>query len=143
MAEKFELASQAWFDEVFRLFAKVAGENPDLSFSVCEVFTKVPSRLGPDGDGRKAWHAFIRDGRSEAAMGEVAGSKVDVKTIAEWEAVLPAARARIDLTPEGLARYQQLSAQAVADGRIQRSGDTTKAPPALVAVHNALADLTL
>lgn len=144
MAEKFELASEAWFREAFRLFEETAKANPEIEFSVCEVFRNVPARLGPGPDGTLAWHATIRGGRAVCSMGEVDAAAVDVKTVADWEAVLPAARYRIDFgDPEDLARYQQLTASATAEGRIIREGDVSKAPPSLFAVHNALAERTL
>ena len=144
METKFELASAQWFREVFRLFEEAAKAHPDIEFSVCEVFRDVPERLEPQPDGTLAWHATIRGGRAVCAMGEVDAAAVDVKTVAEWEAVLPAARYKIDFgDPADLARYQQLTAKATAEGRIVRHGDVSKASPSLFAVHNALAERTL
>lgn len=143
MDEKFELASAAWFREAFRLFDEAAKAHPEVEFSVCEVFRKVPEHLDPGPDGTIAWHATIRGGRAVCAMGEVDAAAVDVKTVADWDAVLPAARYKIDFgDPADLARYQQLTAKAHAEGRIVRQGDVSKAPPSLFAVHNALAERT-
>jgi hypothetical protein len=141
--EKFELASKAWFEELFRLFREVAREHPEITFSLCEVFTHVPKRLGPDAAGKIAWHGFIQGGRAELAMGEMREDKVDLKTIAEWEAILPAARATIDLAdPENFLRYQAEAEKLAAEGRIQRFGDRSKVPPVFISIHNALADRT-
>ncbi|MGH7897462.1 MAG: nuclear transport factor 2 family protein [Candidatus Binatia bacterium] len=143
MAEKFELASKAWLEELFRLFREAAREHPEITFSLCEVFTKVPPRLEPDAQGKLAWHGIIRDGRAELAMGEKAEDEVDLKTIAEWEAVLPAARTKIDLAdPQAFLRYQAEADKLVADGRIRRFGDRSKVPLVFVGIHNSLADLT-
>ncbi len=143
MADKFELASKQWFDELFRLLREAAKEHPEITFSVCEVFTGVPARLHPDSRGTIAWHGFLHGGHAELTMGEVPPDAVDVKTIAEWEAVLPFGRQKIDLSdPEAFARYQAESNKAAAEGTIQHFGDRSKAPMALVGVHNVLADKT-
>ena len=143
MAEKFELASKAWFDELFRLIRDVARENPELAFSVCEVFTAVPARLNPDAAGKIAWRGYLRGGNADLAMGEVPPEAVDVKTIIDWQSTVPLARMKIDVAdPQDLARYMELGDQVAAEGRMQRFGDRSKAPPALIGVHNALAERT-
>lgn len=142
MTEKFELASQAWLDELFRLMREVTARHPDIRFSVCEVFTGVPARLEPDSDGQIAWHGFLEHGYAKLQRGEVPAEDVDVKTIGDWEALLPAARAKVEMTPEGIARYRALSAGAAAEGRIERHGDPSKAPAELMEIHNALAERT-
>lgn len=143
MDEKFELASSMWFKEIFRLFEEAAASDTGIDFSLCEVFTHVPERLAPDSDGHIAWHAVIKDGVAELAMGELPAEDVTLKTVAEWEAVLPAARSVIGPTsPEDLARHQKLSEQAVAEGRIQHFGDREHIPPAFIEVHNAIAART-
>ena len=143
MAEKFELASAAWFAELFRLVRETAREHPEVTFSVCEVFTDVPQRLDPDAEGKIAWHGFLRGGRADLAMGEVPPEAVDLKTVIDWQSTVPLARMKIDLTdPQDLARYMELGDKVAADGRMQRFGDRSKAPPALIGVHNALAELT-
>lgn len=143
MMERFELASRAWIEELFRLFREAARQHPEVTFSVCEVFTHVPRRLDPDGEGNVAWHGFIRNGEADLCLGEVAVDAVDVKTIGEWEAIAPLARHKIDLAdPQGFARYQALTEQAAAEGRIQRFGDRSRVPLAFVGIHNALAERT-
>lgn len=142
MTVKLELASRAWLDELFGLLRKAAAANPGIEFSVCEVFTDVPERLKPDSQGRVAWHGRIMNGTADLHLGEVAAEDVDVMTVGDWESLLPAARAKVEMTPEGLARYRQLTADAVAAGRIMRYGDASKAPLELMAIHNTLADMT-
>jgi hypothetical protein len=143
VADKFELASKAWFEELFRLFREAVHEHPEITFSVCEVFTHVPARLGPDASGVIAWNGFLHGGQAELAMGEVPPEAVDIKTVVEWKAVLPFARHKIDLAdPVDFARYQANGDKLVADGRMQRFGDRSKAPLVLVGVHNTLAERT-
>jgi hypothetical protein len=143
MAERFEFASKTWLEETFRLFTEAAARHPDVRFSLCEVFTNVPDRLGPDERGRVAWHAFIREGRAECGIGEVPAEKVDIKTVGDWEALLPAARYKIDLSdPQDFARFQAVTERAAAEGRLERFGDRSKVPLAFVSIHNALADRT-
>ena len=143
MAEKFELASQAWFDEIFRLFTEVARRHPHVKFSVCEVFTNVPARLNPDAEGKIAWYGYLENGKADLHMGEVEPSAVDVKNIADWESTVPLARAHIDLTtPEGIAAYTKMTEDAFASGKLQRFGDRTKVPMELIGIHNAIAAKT-
>ena len=143
MGDKFELASKVWFDELFRLFREVAKKHPEISFSVCEVFTGVPARLSPDDKGQIAWRGYIKNGEAELAMGEVPPEAVDVKTIAVWEHTVPFARMKIDLAdPASFASYQKLAEEAAAAGHMQHFGDRTKAPLQMIEVHNTLAERT-
>jgi len=143
MADKFELASKAWFDELFRLFRDAAKAHPEIKFSVCEVFTHVPERLSPDAKGQIAWRGFIADGKADLAMGEVPTEAVDVKTIANWEHTVPFARMKIDLTnPADFERYVKLADEAEAAGHMQRFGDRNKAPLEMIQIHNTLAEKT-
>jgi len=141
--ETFELASKAWLEELFRLLREAAQQHPEVTFSVCEVFTKVPARLGPDEEGNVAWHGFLRDGEVNLGLGEVPAEAVDVKTVGEWQTIVPLAHHKINLSdPADFARYQQMGDEAAASGKVRRFGDRTKAPLALVSVHNALAERT-
>jgi hypothetical protein len=143
MVEMFELASKEWFAELFRLFREAAREHPEITFSVCEVFTGVPARLRPDARGRIAWRGFIRSGTADLALGEVTPEEVDIKTIADWESTVPFARMKIDTAdPHDLARYMELADQAAAEGKMQRFGDRSRVPIEFIAVHNALAERT-
>jgi hypothetical protein len=143
MTEKFELASKAWFKELFRLFREIAAQHPEITFSVCEVFTRVPQQLNPDAQGKIAWRGFLRGGEADLAFGEVRPEQVDIKTIADWESTVPFARMKIDLAdPQQVARYVALADKAVSEGRMQRFGDRTKVPPLFFGIHNALAERT-
>jgi hypothetical protein len=143
MAEKFELASARWFEELFRLFRETARAHPEMTFSVCEVFTGVPARLRPDAQGKIAWRGFLRGGEADLAMGEVAPEAVTVKTIADWESTVPFARMKIDLaSPDELMRYMKMADEAAAAGKMQRFGERDDVPPCLIEVHNALAERT-
>jgi hypothetical protein len=143
MAEKFELASKAWFDELFRLFRETAAEHPEITFSLCEVFTGVPQRLNPDAQGKIAWRGFIRGGKADLEMGEVAPEQVDIKTIADWQSTVPFARMKIDFSnPQEVANYMAMADKAAAEGHMQRFGDRTKVPTVFIGIHNALAERT-
>ena len=143
MADKFELASRQWFDELFRLFRESAKQHPEMSFSVCEVFTGVPQRLSPDAKGEIAWHGFIKNGEAKLAMGEVAPEAVDIKTIAEWEHTVPFARMKIDISDAAsFANYLKLADEAEQAGHMKRTGDRTKAPLEMISIHNTLAERT-
>ena len=143
MADKFELASKQWFDELFRLFREAAKANPTMTFSVCEVFTGVPARLSPNAKGEIAWYGIIKDGQAKLEMGEVAPDAVDIKTIADWEHTVPFGRMKIDVSdPENFQRYMKLADEAAEAGHMKRVGDRNKAPLEMIQIHNTLADRT-
>lgn len=139
MAAKVEFASPAWFGEVRRMFEAYAATAPrDFAFSVCEVFTDVPAHLDKDGSGVIAWHFRIADGRFHFAYGEA--DDVDMKTVSDYDFILPFARMRI--APDTAAEYQKRMQAGVEAGKLRRTGDGSKAPPELYAIHNDLADIT-
>lgn len=136
---KIELASPEWLAALKGLierYMKLAG--PDLTLSICEVFTGVPKHLDKHGDGRLAWHCKIEGGRLHFAEGEVVHA--DLKTIADYDFILPFARLKLD--PGNMADYQKAQEAGVAAGKLQRSGDISKVPPAFYGMHNELAEIT-
>lgn len=133
---KVEFAGPAWMDAIESKLRAMAAANPDWRFGLCEVFTDSPKHLAKDGV--IAWYCRIADGKLDFRMGEV--DDVDIKNVADYEAVLPFAR--LHLTPETRAEYEQMSATALAAGKLKRIGDAAKLPPAIHALHNEMAEIT-
>lgn len=136
MSERVEFAGPAWMtaiEEKLRVFARA---NPNARFGICEVFTDSPKHLA--ADGVIAWHCRIADGALDFRMGEV--DDVDVKNVADYQAILPFARLHLDA--ETQATYQQMSAEALASGKLKRFGDATKLPPEIHGLHNEMAAIT-
>jgi hypothetical protein len=139
MAEKVEFASPEWFAALRTMFQDYAAGAPaGLDFSVCEVFTGVPSHLDKDGTGVIAWHCRITPGRFDFAYGE--SDDVDMKTVTDYAFILPFARMK--LGPDTSEEYQRQMEGGLESGKISRTGDGSKAPQELYAIHNDLADIT-
>jgi hypothetical protein len=137
---KVEFASPEWFAALREMFSAYAEKAPaGLDFSVCEVFTGVPAHLDPDGSGVIAWHCRITPGRFDFAYGE--SDEVDMKTVTDYQFILPFARMK--LGAETAEDYQRQMQAGLESGKIRRTGDGSKAPPELYAIHNDLAEITL
>jgi len=136
---KVEFASPEWFAALRTMFeAYAAGAPAGLDFSVCEVFTGVPAHLDKDGSGVIAWHCRITPGRFDFAYG--VSDAVDMKTVTDYQFILPFARMK--LGAETAEDYQKQMQGGLESGKIQRTGDGSKAPPELYAIHNDLAEIT-
>lgn len=140
MTRKIELASPEWLaalKELITAYAAKAGAG--IEVSICEVFTGVPAHLDKHGNGVLSWHCRIKDGRLEFAEGEI--DDADIKTVADYQFIVPFARMKID--PGNMQAYEAKLAEGAAAGKITRSGDRSKVPPAFYGMHNDLADITL
>jgi hypothetical protein len=140
MAQKVEFASPEWLETLKGMIERYMALAPaDLDLSICEVFTGVPKHLDKNGDGVIAWHCRIKNGRLDFRNGEV--ETADLKTIADYDFILPFARTKIE--PGNMDEYQAQQAEGAKLGLVQHSGDRTKVPAAFYGMHNELADLTL
>lgn len=140
MANKVEFASQEWLDALKGMIERYMALAPgDLELSICEVFTGVPKHLDKNGDGVIAWHCRISGGRLEFRDGEI--DTADLKTIADYDFILPFARMKV--SPENMAEYQAQQAEGAKLGKVVSTGDRSKVPPAFYGMHNELAEITL
>jgi len=138
-AGKIELASPEWMDALRGMIERYTQKiGPDVKLSICEVFTGVPKHLDRDGTGVIAWYCRIEGGRVEFARGEI--DDADLKTVADYQFILPFARLKVD--PSTRAQYEAGQAEGVRAGKLRRSGDVSKVPPAFYGMHNELADVT-
>lgn len=140
MVQKVEFASPEWLETLRGMIERYMTLAPaDLDLSICEVFTGVPQHLDKNGNGVIAWHCHIKNGRLEFRDGEV--ESADLKTIADYNFILPFARTKIE--PGNMDEYQAQQAEGAKRGLVQHSGDRSRVPPAFYGMHNELADLTL
>ncbi|MBC2778940.1 hypothetical protein [Parasphingopyxis marina] len=139
MAERIEFASDAWLEKLCELLEKyTALAGPELELSICEVFTGVPKHLDKNGNGVIAWHCHIVGGEVVFEDGEI--ESADLKTVADYDFVLPLARLTIDdTTQEEYLRLQKLGAET---GKLSGSGDKSKVPQSFYAMHNEMAEMT-
>lgn len=139
MTEKIEFASPEWLAALERLvrdYTAKAGDGVELS--LCEVFTGVPAHLDKNGNGIIAWYCRIKGGEVEFAEGEI--PEADIKTVTDYQFILPFARLKID--PGNMADYEVKLAEGAKAGKIDRRGDRSKVPPAFYGMHNDLAEIT-
>jgi hypothetical protein len=139
MAEKIEFASPEWLaalEKLVRTYTAKAGN--DVELTLCEVFTGVPEHLDKNGDGTIAWYCRINGGEVEFAEGEIA--EADIKTVTDYQFILPFARMKID--PSNMAVYETQLAEGAKAGKIDRRGDRSKVPTAFYGMHNDLAEIT-
>lgn len=140
MSQKVEFASPEWLAALQGMIERYMALAPaDLELSICEVFTGVPEHLDKSGDGVIAWHCRIKDGRLEFREGEI--EDADIRTVADYQFILPFARTKID--PGVMDDYQARQAEGARQGLVRHSGDRSKVPASFYGMHNELADLTL
>lgn len=140
MANKVEFASPEWLDTLKGMIERYMALAPaNLDLSICEVFTAVPKHLDKNGDGVIAWHCRIHGGKLDFRDGEI--DVADIKTIADYNFILPFARTKIE--PGNMDEYQAQQAEGAKRGLVQHWGDRSKVPPAFYGMHNELADITL
>ncbi|MBI1199269.1 MAG: hypothetical protein GC203_15520 [Phenylobacterium sp.] len=137
---KVEFASPEWLAALKSMLDRyAAAAGPGVTLSICEVFTGVPSHLDAKGDGRIAWHCRIENGRlTTFAEGEI--DAADIKTVADYDFILPFARMKLE--PGGNDEYQRQQAEGARLGKVAHSGDRSKVPPAFYGMHNELAEMT-
>lgn len=139
MAEKIEFASPQWLaalEKLLRTYTAKAGD--DVELTLCEVFTGVPEHLDKHGNGVIAWYCRIEGGEVEFSEGEI--EQADIKTVTDYQFILPFARLKID--PGNMTEYEARLAEGARQGKIDRRGDRAKVPPAFYGMHNDLAEIT-
>jgi len=139
MTQKVEFASPEWMvalREMIEFCVKEIG--PDVSFSLCEVFTSVPAHLDRSGNGAIAWHCIIRNGVVDFDYGEI--DNADIKTIADYAYILPFARTKIEAS--NMDAYKEEQEEGVRSGKVTHFGDRSKIPAAFYGMHNELAEIT-
>jgi hypothetical protein len=140
MTKKVEFASPEWLAALkAAILHYMEKAGPDVQLSICEVFTGVPKHLDRHGNGVIAWHCRIANGKLHFADGEIADA--DIKSVCDYNYILPFARMKIE--PSTMADYERLSADGEKSGKLKRTGDRSKVPPAFYGMHNDLAEITL
>lgn len=139
MTKKIEFASQEWMDALKAAIIRyTAKAGPDVKLSICEVFTGVPKHLDRNGNGVISWYCRIANGKVQFEYGEI--NDADIKSTCDYNFILPFAR--MVITPETMAEYERSAAEGEKTGKLKRSGDRAKVPPAFYGMHNDLAVIT-
>jgi hypothetical protein len=140
-----EFASKEWVDAAREILQRAVREHAEelrgLSFSVCEVFTEAPARLGWP-DQQLAWHLRIDDAEAEVGIGELEGA--DISMGGPYHVVLPIARTVYGGDPVRSMRARREAAHRAglpaAAPTSEETPTPTAPPPAVSKVFSALHD---
>ena len=140
---KHEFASPGWFTALHAMLHQVVNAAGDLAgaqWSMCEVFTNLPSHLPQGRDGSIAWHYFLQDGIIRFGFGE----RDDVKFRAELDYGVASELAvmRVDGDPEQEKLMERKLPTAVRDGKGRIFGSRDERPEQLANFHDAIAAIT-
>src|SRR6266542_5670797 len=119
----FEFGSPEWLAAVEELLTKAVDGLAlgGKTYTISEEFTDPPAHLLPPGASSIAWHLCIADGQVEVGRGVADDS--DLKTVVDYQAVLPVARLVYGSSPEAMADAERLRGEARQTG--ERVGDET------------------
>ena len=137
---KFEFASGEWLNRLRRgMESALTGADLDgIDFSMCEVYTHVPSHISPSG--RVGWHCRIDSGGLRWAEGEA--DDVDFKAVGEWSVLREASRTIYEGDPAAESTSMAGLRAAMDAGRVSITGTRRGAPRELGAVHDQMARIT-
>ncbi len=143
--EKVEFGSDAWMDLAIRTLDDVISEvGPAIAgerLTICEVFVDPPPHLRKGGTGEIAWSLVIIDGK--AAVERRARQDVDYAVRADYQSILPHARAILSGSPAEREARAAGRREAIAAGKFEVKGSLDQVSPALSAalteLHNRLA----
>jgi hypothetical protein len=146
--EKVRFVSDAWLTAAQAIIdddlATTRADMGGLSVRCSEVFTNAPADLpGRRDDGARAWHWELVGG--QAIVGDGERDDVDLKVFADYDAILPFARA----TSEEAASDPELEMHRAAlmwSGQLVVIGDRSALPAAInqlfSEIHDRLARIT-
>jgi len=139
---KYAFATPEWFaclnGIAVERAAAVGAKHPDVRFSMCEVFNNVPTSLS--NTGRLAWHVVIRG--TEVEFGTTERDDVDLKYIADFDAIRPLAHYDTQGSPERAAELGKLVADLTSRGLLKMSGSPSPGAALIGSFHDAIVRLT-
>jgi hypothetical protein len=139
--ETYEFCSEQWVG-VADAFLKEAAKDADLSgisYTFNEVFTDAPAHLGTDAQGRVGWYLRVADGQVEAKQGIL--DDADVVIEADYQGILPLARAVFADNPEGAVQAGKTIEEMTAAGKFKHTANVAEPPemPWTGQLHDVLA----
>lgn len=141
MSERYEAGSPQW---LAALHACIAGARRDAQFSqdftLCEVYTNVPSSIPSDG-GTVAFTATIHRDSTEVEFELREADTADFKLTVDYSHMLPAARLIVDGVPENQTELEKILFRAVRSGHATIEGSPSE-ELAKLGVHDRIARLT-
>jgi hypothetical protein len=122
----YEFLSAEWrratCDHMTRLIEESPEDVAGVTFSVCEVFVEVPSRLEPAG--QVVWHFRMVDGVADYWVDTTVNPDdllADVRLVMDAAAARPLASLVVADDPDMAAKLTDLSTEALATGAFRMS----------------------
>ena len=140
---RYEFASPQWLAALHGIIVERADREaevkPQLSMSICEVFTDAPARLaGPER--RIVWSCVVQGGEIDFRLAE--RDDVRMKVVVPYDKVLALGRYDTRGDPARAAELAAIAAALRASGDMQTIGPHHPEPQAISSVHDAIARLT-
>jgi hypothetical protein len=139
----YEFATPEWLAALHAAFASAAAHGDlksDRDFTLCEVYTDVPSHI-PSDNGTIAFTVVISDGGDSVDFERGEAADPDRKVTASYEALLPIARAVAGDDPEAQRAMRDAVAAAVEAGDLVAEGEPRNDNSGTI-VHDTIARLT-
>jgi len=140
--KKYDFATPEWFACLHGIALERAASAysriPDVRFSMCEVLTNVPASLSPNG--KLAWHVVIRGPEVQFDTSE--RDDVDMKYLADFEAVKPLAHYDTEDKPERIAELGKLVEGLMKQEKLRLIGGRSPGSDAVGSFHDAIVRVT-
>jgi hypothetical protein len=143
MTRKYEMGSSPWLAELRRICEELFAAAPadslaETEYSVCEVYTDVPTRIGPTG--RVSWYWRVKSGRLDVGTTEL--EHADVKIVVDYSTVVPIGRLIFENDAAAQSVADNLVAEAMRSGKMTLDHTQAEMPAPFMGLHDALAQIT-
>ncbi len=141
---KYEFAGPEWCAALHGLIAERAAwevkTKPNLTMSICEVFTNAPTHLADEG-GKVAWSCVVDGDTIDFQRRE--RDDVRFKVVGDYAAILPLGQYSVRGDPSRAAELAAMAAKVRETGGMQTTGERAANPQAISSIHDAIAALTI
>jgi hypothetical protein len=142
MPDKLEFASPQWLAALQKAYedatASAGPAASGVAFTMCEVYTGVPSHLS--SSGTLAWKSTVKDG--VVVFKHEDDPAADLHVTVDYASVLPLGRLVVEGDPKAEAEMNRIAGEAIRAGKFTVKGDAAKRPAFLAGVHDRMARIT-
>lgn len=142
-SSQYEFASPQWIAFMHGMIVERVKrwkeDAPDLSWSICEVFTNPPEHLSPAG-APIAWSCIYNRGDLTFEASE--RDDVEFKVVVDYNAVLPLGRYDTAGCPARQKELADMAAHLRASGAMKVTGDRSQRDPRVGDLHDLIARVT-
>ncbi|MEZ5938567.1 MAG: hypothetical protein R3C52_10140 [Hyphomonadaceae bacterium] len=140
---KYEFASPGWIAFMHGMMVerlrRLLPEAPDISWSICEVFTNPPKHLSPSG-APLVWSCVVDRGQLD--FGTEERDDVEFKVVADYAAIVALGRYDTRGDPVRMAELASLGGHLKESGQLQVMGDKTGRDARVGDFHDPIARVT-